>query len=102
MTKLSGVELVRRGGPLTVSFSSIPPGGILYEWDFDFIEDNDFLPDFTDDLAAFVEPHRVGLGRLAGCESLLGRFLLDHRLLHHNRAPPYLAVGPPRHRQPLP
>jgi PKD repeat protein len=39
-------------GPLTVTFSSIPAGGVLYEWDFDFL--GAFTPDYTDVLAGDV------------------------------------------------
>ena len=41
-------------GPLTVTFSSIPPDGVLYEWDFDYLPAAGFTPDFTDVVAGDV------------------------------------------------
>lgn len=47
-------------GPLTVTFSSIPPGGILYEWDFDFL--GTFQADFSDAIAADVSYTYTAIG----------------------------------------
>ncbi len=38
--------------PLTVTFTTLPPGGALYEWDFDFL--GTFQPDYTDVVAGDV------------------------------------------------
>ena len=47
-------------GPLTVTFSSIPAGGVLYEWDFDFL--GGFTPDYTDVLAGDVSYTYTAIG----------------------------------------
>lgn len=47
-------------GPLRVTFSSIPPGGILYEWDFDYL--GTFQADFTDVVAGEVSYTYTAIG----------------------------------------
>ncbi|HEX7900743.1 MAG TPA: PKD domain-containing protein [Planctomycetota bacterium] len=49
-------------GPLTVTFSSIPAGGVLYEWDFDFLPAAGFTPDYTDVVAGDVTTSYAAIG----------------------------------------
>lgn len=73
-------------GPLSVTFSSIPPGGVLYEWDFDFL--GTFQPDFSDVIAGDVAFTYEAMGRYTA------RLIMTDELGAQTTHDVAVAVGP--------